>query len=266
MIKEALKKVLREGKEYLRYLKYKNTLPNNPMHDDIYIVEFPKSGITWLQHILGNIELKLQNKNEKITFYNHHRYLPDIHQLSNSYINRIFNRTFIKSHAEFNPYYYSVVYLIRNPFDVMVSYYNFMSHLGYEDDFEIFVKNKTYGISAWKRHVNSWFYKKVKAQRMHFIKYENLISNTKEEIKNLYINLGVDLSDDILEYGIKQSDLKLMQKLENHYRHYNPNYTMTFVGKTNKKSKSELLTPRIKKYIQDVAYDEIKFFYPELIK
>ena len=266
MIKEALKKVLREGKEYLRYLKYKNTLPNNPMHDDIYIVEFSKSGITWLQHILGNIELKLQNKNEKITFYNHHRYLPDIHQLSNSYINRIFNRTFIKSHAEFNPYYYSVVYLIRNPFDVMVSYYNFMSHLGYEDDFEIFVKNKTYGISAWKRHVNSWFYKKVKAQRMHFIKYENLISNTKEEIKNLYINLGVDLSDDILEYGIKQSDLKLMQKLENHYRHYNPNYTMTFVGKTNKKSKSELLTPRIKKYIQDVAYDEIKFFYPELIK
>jgi len=266
MIKEALKQVLRDGKEHLRYLKYKNTLPNNPMHDDIYIVEFPKSGITWLQHILGNIELKLQNKNETITFYNHHKYLPDIHQLSNSHINRIFDRTFIKSHTEFNPYYYFVVYLVRNPFDVMVSYYNFMSHHGYEEDFEIFVQNTSYGISAWKRHINSWFYKKVKAQRIHLLKYENLISNTKEEVKSLYTNLGVDLSDDTLEHSIAQSELKFMQDSENHYRQYNPNYTMFFVGNTNKKDKSELLTPEIRKYIQDVAYDEIKFFYPELIK
>jgi len=266
MIKESLKQMLRDGKEHLRYLKYKNTLPNNPMHGDIYIVEFPKSGITWLQHILGNIELKLQGKSDFITFYNHHKYLPDVHQLNSSPIERTLDRTFIKSHAEYNPYYYSVVYLIRNPFDVMVSYYNFMSHQGYEEDFETFVQNPFYGIHAWKNHINSWFYKKVKAQRIHFLKYENLISNTKEEIKSLYINIGIDLSDDTLDYSIAQSELKLMQESENHYKQNNPNYTMSFVGKTNKKSKSELLTPAIRKYIKDVAFDEIEYFYPELLK
>ena len=266
MIKEALNRVLRDGKEYLRYLKYKKSLPRNPMHDDIYIVEFPKSGITWLQNIIGNIELKLQNKNEQITFYNYHKYLPDIHQLSNSYINKIFDRTFIKSHAEFNPYYYFVIYLVRNPFDVMVSYYNFMFHQGYNEDFETFVQNTSYGIYAWKKHINSWVYKKLKAQRIHVIKYENLISQTSEEIKSIYINLGLYIPNEILEYAISKSNLKFMKDSENHYKHNNPNYTMSFIGKENKKSKSELLTPEIRRYIQNIAYDEIKLFYPELIK
>lgn len=238
-------------------------LPKNSLHDDIYIVEFPKSGVTWLQHILGNIELKLQCKNEEITFYNHHKYLPDIHQISDSYINRIFDRTFIKSHSEFNPYYYFVIYLIRNPFDVVVSYYNFMLYFGYKEDFISFVKDPELGITAWKKHVNSWIYKEVRAQRIHLIKYENLISQTTKEIKSLYKNLGVNMTDDIIEYAISKSSLESMRNSENHYRYNNPNYTMYFVGKEGKKSKEELLTPEIRDYIQDIAYDEIKMFYIE---
>ena len=74
MIKKILKQILRDGKDYLLHLKYKNGLPKNPMHDDIYLVAYPKSGVTWLQHIIGNIELKLADKDEIITYYNHHKY------------------------------------------------------------------------------------------------------------------------------------------------------------------------------------------------
>ncbi|TYB33441.1 MAG: sulfotransferase domain-containing protein [Flexistipes sinusarabici] len=264
-MKQALKLIVKDGREYYRYLKYKKTLPKNPKHDDIYIVEFPKSGVTWLQHIIGNIELKLLDKNEYITFYNHHKYLPDVHQLRNSKINRFLNRTFIKTHAKFNPYYYFVIYLIRNPFDVMVSYYNFMGEQGYESCFELFVKDENYGIYAWKRHVNSWFYKKVMAQRIHLLKYENLLNNAKNEVKSMYANLGVDLSEDVVEFGIKQSALEFMQRSENHYKMYNPNYNMSFVGKNNKKSKSELMTTEIRQFIKDVAKEELQYFYPELI-
>jgi len=146
-IKQIIKQPLRNVKKYAKYLRYKNTLPKNPMHDDIYIVEFPKSGITWLQHILGNIELQLVGKKDKhITFYNHHKYLPDIHQIKGANINRFLDRTFIKSHSEYNPYYYFVIYLIRNPFDVMVSYYNFMLPHGYKGTFKNFVYDKNFGI------------------------------------------------------------------------------------------------------------------------
>ena len=91
-------------------------MPKNPKHDNIYLVEFPKSGITWLSFILGNIELALAGRNDEfITFYNH-QYIVDVHQLRNTEINRFLKRTFIKSHSTYNPYYYYfVIYLIRNP-------------------------------------------------------------------------------------------------------------------------------------------------------
>lgn len=265
MIKNAIRQLIRDQKEKIRYLKYKNTLVNNPMNNDIYIVEFPKSGITWLQHIIGNIELQLSGRKETITFYNHHQYLPDIHQMRGSNINRLLNRTFIKSHAEFNPYYYSVIYLIRNPFDVMVSYYNFMNDHGNKNDFETFVKSK-YGIRSWKNHLNSWWYKKVDAQRIHIIKYENLIKNPKEEIDNLYQNLGLKISEDILNYSLEHSSIENMSRCESHYRKYNINYTMNFVGKNHKHKKEELLTKDIKDYILTECHNEISQFYPNLIK
>ncbi|WP_435235573.1 sulfotransferase domain-containing protein [Psychromonas sp. PT13] len=265
MIKESLKQLAKGGKEYLRYLKYKNMLPKNPMHDDIYIVEFPKSGITWLQNIIGNIELQLIDKREKITFYNHHKYLPDIHQVKGININRFLNRSFIKSHSKYNPYYYFVVYLIRNPFDVMVSYYNFLTDHGQNFTFEEFVKSNN-GIVAWKNHINSWHYKRLDAQRLHFIKYENLLSNAELEIKKLYENLGVEVLVEVLQKALKYSSLDEMSQLELHYKDSNPNYSMTFVGKKNKKRKEELLTADIKEYITLVAKDEIEYFYPELLK
>ncbi len=265
MIKTAVKQILRDGKEYIRYLNYKNTLPKNPMHDDIYIVEFPKSGITWLQHILGNIELQLAGKkDEYITFYNHHKYLPDIHQVRGAKINRFLERTFIKSHSEYNPYYYFVIYLIRNPFDVMVSYYNFLLNHGQKLTFEKFVKSSR-GIILWKRHINSWNYKKTDAQRIHFIKYENLVNNTQFEINSLYKNLGVTISNEIINTSIDNSSINNMSNLEDHYKKYNVNYTMSFVGKKNKLKKEELLTTEIKQYIYDICIDEIKQFYPDLL-
>ncbi len=92
-IKQIIKRPLRDVKEYAKYLRYKNTISKNPMHDDIYIVEFPKSDITWLQHLLGNIELQLIGDNDThVTFYNHHKYMPDIHQLKDSLINSKFHR------------------------------------------------------------------------------------------------------------------------------------------------------------------------------
>jgi len=266
MIKESLKQLLRDGKEKIRYLKYKNTLPANPMHDDIYIVEFPKSGITWLQHILGNIELQLSGrKNEHLTYFNYSKYLPDIHLTGNESINRFLDRTYIKSHAQYNPYYNFVIYLIRNPFDVMVSYYNFELDLGYKGSFNDFVKSDI-GMIGWKNHVNSWNNYKITGKSMHFVLYENLLKNTFIEIKTIYKNLGIDNIDEIIYEAIQKSNLHNMSKSENHYKKYNPNDTMDFVGKKGKISKEKLLTYEMKTYIFDEAKEEIKKFYPEIYK
>lgn len=245
----------------LRQLLYNSYLPPNPMHDDIYLVEFPKSGVTWLQHLIGNIELQLAKKNEIITFYNFHKYLPDIHQLKGANIQRHFERTFIKSHSLYNPYYYFVIYLVRNPYDVMVSYYNFLLHKGYEKTFESFVKDKRVGILAWRKHVSSWIHKKIEAQRMMIIKYENLISSTRQELKNIYLNLGLDLPEEIIKNAIQSSTIENMRRSEEHYRLYNPNYTMSFVGKRGKLDKDRLITCETEKYIYNCTRQLIEELY-----
>jgi hypothetical protein len=48
-------------------------------HNDVFLVEFPKSGITWLSFLIANSLLK--NHDENVTFYNYHKYIADIHQL-----------------------------------------------------------------------------------------------------------------------------------------------------------------------------------------
>ncbi len=240
-----------------------NLVVKNPMHDDIYIVEFPKSGVTWLSHIISNIELQLINRDEIATFYNIQKYIIDVHQTKEAMINRFLNRTFIKSHSQFNHSYIFVIYLIRHPVDVMISYYNMMIHSGYKADFEAFVKDDTYGVVAWKKHINSWMYKRNDAQRIHFLKYENLVENTVQEIRFLYKNLGVQLSDKVLSKAIRNANLDNMMESEEHYRIHNKNYTMPFIGKKSKKSKSELLTDDLEEYIINATKDELQELYPE---
>lgn len=235
------------------------------LNTDIFIVEFPKSGVTWLSFILGNIECILSGRNERLTFYNHHMYVPDIHQLRGGEINRILNRTFIKSHSKFDHRYYFVILLIRNPFDVMCSYYNFMKSNRYEKSFDQFVRSKKYGIEAWVNHLESWYYERVDAQRMHFITYENLKKDPKTEIINIYNNLGVNILCETIDQAIELSSLKKMKYSENFYRDFNPNYTLNFVGKNKKITKEEIFTDKLYNLVKRKSMGLLEKFYPELI-
>lgn len=262
-------RILREYfKEYLEHIKYRKLIPKNSRHDDIYIVEFPKSGVTWLSFIIANISLKQDSSSdqESVTFYNSHRYVIDVHQLRNSSINENKKIRFIKSHAEHTPYYYFVIYLLRNPFDVMVSYYNFMYDHGVNMDFEEFVKSEQYGISKWVVHINSWLKSGTNAQRIHLLKYENLKSDPIKEINNLYLNLGFSINDEIIKEALSLSDMTLMRESEDHYRKHNPNYNMSFVGSKNKRKKEDLLNDTIRKYIIENSKEILELYYPEELK
>jgi len=251
--------------EKIRLLKLRRYLPRNPMHNDIFLVEFPKSGITWISFIISNIELKRRNLGDFPTFFNIHQYIPDIHQLRGASINRFFHPTFIKSHSPYNPYYFHVVYILRNPVDVMVSYYNHELFLGFKGDFHTFVKDENLGIGAWVRHVKGWLLRRPDAQRIHLMKYEELLEDPVEKFAILYENLGIKVDYKIIEAAVSACTIDKMKKSEKIYVTYNPRINRSyFVGKEGKLRKDDILTEEIKKYIFDKANDLIKIFYPEL--
>jgi sulfotransferase family protein len=268
---ELGKSFLYNIKKYAKFQIYKKYLPANPVHDDIYVVEFPKSGVTWLSFLIANIFI--ESEKEELTFYNHHKYVVDVHQLRNHNIkNRVFNSCnsiFIKSHSMYNPYYSFVIYLMRNPFDVMLSYYYFMLKHGLNIDFSDFVKHNKYGIGVWKRHVEGWLIKnKNLAQRIHLIQYENLIDNTKTEIEKIFTNLGIKINKTQILFAIENSSKDKMKLSESFYFKNSPTYNksgLNFIRKGEKYQKDEMMTPEIRKYISKETENILKEFYPDLL-
>src|SRR5262249_53515567 len=134
--------------------------PVDHLRSDLYLVEFPKSGITWLSFLVANVNLLLSGRgDQEATFFNIHDLVPDIHvgrQLGPPATLKPGYRI-IKSHNSFNPLYYKVVYLARDPRHVMPSYHAFLRELGHRDwSLEEMVRDPTFGIRAWCRHVHGW--------------------------------------------------------------------------------------------------------------
>lgn len=226
-----IKRITKKPYRVYKYCKDKKTTAKNPQHNDVYVVEFPKSGISWLCSLLSNIALIESGRKEIANFTSTGLYIPDIHvcrDISNVAYDKPPVR-FIKSHAEFNQNYVFLIYLVRHPVDVMKSYYRFLFESGYDvDSFDSFIRSGM-GVLAWKRHINSWLTGKVIAQRLHLCKYEDMIENPYFELRNIFENFGWDVSDHTIHESIKRSSISTMKSSEETFRNRNPRYTMNFV-------------------------------------
>jgi len=224
-------------------IRYLHLLPENPRHDDIYIVEYPKSGVTYLSFLIGNIELRREGlPGARVTFFNKHKYIPDVHLLNNVPLRRLLKNTFIKSHANYRPEYGLVIYLIRNPFNVMVSFYNYMLGFGYKDSFEDFIRSPVLGIDAWICHVKSWTKIPNTNQKIILVKYEDLVNATKETLVGIYGQIGVALDKSEIDIAIGYSSMDSMKRCEDSYSILSPVYARSFVGSLGKLAKEDLLT------------------------
>lgn len=213
------------------------TTPITSQHNDFYIVEFPKSGITWLSSLLANVALISSGRRELASFTAAHLFVPDIHVTRHigPMVYDVPPVRMIKSHAEFNPNYNFVVYLSRNPLDVMKSYFRFSkenSGRGFSS-FDEFCRSRELGIPAWKRHVTSWFEGGVIAQRVHLCRYEDLIRDAVEEIDLIGKNFGWNIERGAIELAISRSRVEKMKESEELYKSRNPRYNMTFIRGKN---------------------------------
>jgi len=197
-----------------RYIKY---LPYNPRHDDVYLVSFPKSGNTWMGFLIANTALSLKNIDRDVNFFNSHHFVPDIHDTRdiNNYTLPIGFRC-IKSHSSFNPLYLSVVYVLRHPEDVMVSYYKFMCGLGrYEGTISDFIRSEDYGVSAWVRHVQGWLSPgNNPSLSIILIRYEDLKADSGLQLQKVFRFFGFHVDDSIKDYVSKKTSFSVMKEME----------------------------------------------------
>ena len=112
-------------------IKYRRLTSKQMRNDDIYLVSYPRSGNTWISFLITNVVKLYLNLNIEVNFFNMHTFIPDIHQSRDIPIALQFPpfRRIIKSHSSYNPFYKNIFLLVRDPRDVMVSYYYFRKNL-----------------------------------------------------------------------------------------------------------------------------------------
>jgi hypothetical protein len=192
-------------------------LPADRHDDDLFIVEFPKSGVTWLTFLLANVNTQIAGDRRTVTFFNLNDFVPDVQSVSHVSVPRaaLPGYRFFKSHAPYMPEYRKTFYLVRDPRHVMVSYWTFLTGLGwFRGTLEQLVADRTHGIRTWVDHVTGWLDGIHPSASFALIRYEDLLSNPHAELERLYRLLGMPVTDEILATAVQRSSIERMRELE----------------------------------------------------
>lgn len=246
--------------------KHLRLTPKKQSHDDLYLVSFPKSGSMWLSFLMANINALQSSSLNKITHFNIENWITDIHYTRNVSESLKFRFPFyriFKSHSKFNPYYRSVIYLIRDPRDVMISYHKFLLQLNsYSGSLSDLIRDKKYGIREWAEHLDSWWNLKSTTSSIQFVRYEDMKDNSFKILDDLYSkSLGLNINPEIIRQAITESNFEKLKNEEKDY-YLNRNIDKNFVhfrkGKSNEWGKS--LSESDLKYINKHASKYMKLF------
>jgi len=220
-------KILNYPSVFYQKKKYIRNLPVNPLANDIYLVSFPKSGNTWLRFLIANTLKSHYQIQRNVNFFTIHEFIPDIHQcrgflkineqgiFPNPEVPRI-----IKSHFPYNLYYQRAMLLVRDPRDVMISYWYHRKRDGnIPEDYSLsdFIRHEKYGVKQWKNHTESWIKNIKDGQMVHLFRYEDFLNNTQTELHRFMDLLGIEVEESNLSKAIMLSSKENMRKSETNH-------------------------------------------------
>lgn len=192
--------------------------------DDVYLTSYPRSGNTWTRFLLGN----LLNLNDPATFVNIESRVPEIYFNADHVLRRLPRPRLLKSHEPFHPNYPQIIYIVRDPRDVAVSFYHHNIKAGaIPDDYPIdqfipgFIAAKydpSWG--SWADNVMSWISMRQGQSNFLLLRYEDMHENTARELLKIARFLqkagfpDIESSPEKLARAVELSSPERMRALE----------------------------------------------------
>ena len=192
--------------------------------DDIFLVSYPRSGNTWTRFLLGN----LIDQNNPVTFSNIEARIPEIYFNRDRVLRQLPRPRMLKSHESFQPHYPRVIYIVRDPRDVAVSFYHHnVKARNIPDDYPMvqFVPRFIAGefdpkFGSWRDNVLSWTAVRKDDSRFLQLRYEDMKRDTAGVLATVvaFLNRGsfrrIDSNPEALRRTIELSSPENMRALE----------------------------------------------------
>ncbi|XP_068424594.1 amine sulfotransferase-like [Clinocottus analis] len=189
---------------------------------DIFLVTYPKSGTVWMQQIL--VQIMGAADSDWTEDATNRKRVPWLEErlVDNPSRGRPDPRIF-GSHLPPNMLplgvkdkQIKVVYVWRNPKDILVSFYHFAQSWvlleipsSFEDFFQQFLDGNVY-MGSWFDHIQD-YHKERDQLNIHFVQYENMLKDLRGEVVKLCAFLGKDLTDEAIDHVVETSTFKSMK-------------------------------------------------------
>ena len=191
--------------------------------DDTFLVSYPKSGSTWVRFLVAN--LRSPDKNPDFTNIND--LFTDFQAFSKRALNGLPRPRTMKSHQYFDPRYRKVLYIVRDPRDVVLAEYHFGIKQRLHDETypladyipRFLAGNTGHAYGSWFEHLASWYFSRRNDPQFLLVGYESLHAQTAIELARIADFLGVPSDPSRLAFAIEQSDAKRLRALEKKQAH-----------------------------------------------
>ncbi|MEC9092718.1 MAG: sulfotransferase domain-containing protein [Planctomycetota bacterium] len=178
------------------------------------IASYPRSGNTWLSHMVADVLLQNNGyQTETVPPINEREIIPDLDRgdLERCQHSDFAKRPVAKTHLEYMQWMQKGVFLIRQPADVLVSYYHF--HKRYPER----LQEVAAGIEPfcrkfaeqWYAHALSFIWKcEEDPQDFKAVTYEALMDRTHESLGFVLAHLEIDFTDRQLSVAVANHEFQ----------------------------------------------------------
>ncbi|XP_060929710.1 sulfotransferase 2B1-like [Limanda limanda] len=191
-----------ESMEFAQEFKFKD--------DDVMAVTYPKSGTVWMQEILrlvlngGDLKpIQTIPNFDRVPWLEGERLSFVVDQLKSPRA-LVTHLPYHLMPASFHTSKAKVIYVVRDPKDVLVSSYYFHQMAALLEDpgtFDEFLEKFLDGRVAygkWTDHVKSWRHTEL-TDRIMYISYEEMVQDLPASLRRLSGFLGTNLSEDTIQ-------------------------------------------------------------------
>jgi hypothetical protein len=187
--------------------------------DDTFVVSYPRSGSTWTRFLVANLVWP----GETVNFATLDRLVPATAAVPSRALKRIPRPRIIKCHNYFDHRYQKVIYIVRDPRDVVLSEYRYvLKDRGIPDGYpmerfvERFIKGEVNEYSSWKESVGTWLAARGDSDRFLLLRYEDMVEQTARELGKIARFLEIKAGPESLARAVERSSADHMRSLEKH--------------------------------------------------